>query len=1167
MASTLRKQKSSSSLASTSIHQYNYDVFLSFRFEDTRKNFTDHLYAALDQKGIYAYERHERGNEVSSSSECLEAIEESRFSIVILSKNYASSICCLDELARIVECMEMKNLTVLPVFYDVDPSEVRKQKGDFKKVFDEHEENYSKKKVQRWREALTQVANLSGWHLQGRHEAKLIKEIVDLTLRRLNRTISSVVGELVGIDSRVEEIIYEYLEPGLDDIRFVGIWGMGGIGKTTIARVVYTKLSDQYDGRCFLADVREEAGRRGAVYLQEMLLSKVLQETNLNICDDHEGINLIRKWLCHKRVFIVLDDVDDQLKQLEKLAGNRDWFGSGSRIIVTTRNKHVLISHGVNNIYKVEVLNHGEALELFRLKAFKYKQPSKDHDLKLTNSVINYAKGLPLALKVLGSFLCDQSANEWKVALNGLQKVINQEVLKLLRISYDGLEKIEKKIFLDIVCFFKGKDKDRVVKLLNSFYPDIGLEVLIEKSLLTISNNNVLMMHDLVQEMGWEIVREQHHNEPGKWSRLWLCKDVYHVLTQNMGTQAVEGIMLDMPKKEIIHLSGNSFSTMRNLRLLKISNILFSNELEYLSDELRYLKWHGYPLKSLPSSFQPKHLFKLDMCYSNIQYLWKGIKHFEELKTIKLKNSHNLIRTPDFTGLPNLERLDLEGCTRLLEVHPSIGFLKQLNVLNLKGCKNIVIFPSDVCGLKSLKILNLYGCTKLDKLPHDLEELECLEELDVGATAVQEVPSSIVKLTNLKKLSFSGCKGKPHKSLSSSLWSLLFPRRFLDCKGLILPPLAGLCSLKTLDLRNCNLLEGETLNDLGSLVSLEELNLSGNRFVSLPASVSQLSKLKILCLEKCQWLRSLPQLPPEIVFVGAEDCTSLETLSNALELSASHAIALHFFNCNKLVENQLGRKNSLAVVLLQRWLQEHPNPFQFHIRLPGSEIPEWFDRWSNACSAEINLSPNWLNDEFIGFAMCAVFAISDHSDEVEIHCAMTINTCLFKFSFAIPCFTTVESDHLWLAYLSRWMFESGSRDQISTSKHVRAHFRIIGRDKKECSSSVKSCGIRLVYKRNVEYHFEESSGSDSATTIADDQQNHDSCCDLEWMSFTEIHMPDILLRSSIRKPYSRMQQIFDDEQEDNRESNQVHDFNEGNSDADVNNEDSCPATKRRKTNN
>ncbi|KAK4850887.1 hypothetical protein QYF36_010731 [Acer negundo] len=89
---------------------------------------------------------------------------------------------------------------------------------------------------------------------------------------------------------------------------------------------------------------------------------------------------------------------------------------------------------------------------------------------------------------------------------------------------------------------------------------------------------------------------------------------------------------------------------MRNRRLLKINNVQFSDDLEYLSDELRYLKLHGYPLKSLPSSFQPKHLFKLDMCSIDIQYLWKGIKHFKELKTIKLKYSHNPIRTPDFTG-------------------------------------------------------------------------------------------------------------------------------------------------------------------------------------------------------------------------------------------------------------------------------------------------------------------------------------------------------------------------------------------------------------------------------------------------------------------------------------------------------------------------------------
>ncbi|KAH7568380.1 hypothetical protein JRO89_XS07G0284500 [Xanthoceras sorbifolium] len=163
--------------------------------------------------------------------------------------------------------------------------------------------------------------------------------------------------------------------------------------------------------------------------------------------------------------------------------------------------------------------------------------------------------------------------------------------------------------------------------------------------------------------MGWEIVREQHRNEPGKWSRLWL---------PNHGTQAVEGIMINMPKQQgILQLNGKSFLNMGNLRLLKISNVQLSDELEYLSNELRLLKWRGYPSHTLPSGFEPKKLFKLNMCYSNVKYLWKGIKVFEKLKAIKLCYSRNLIVTPDFTMVPNLETLDLEGCTRLTEVHKS----------------------------------------------------------------------------------------------------------------------------------------------------------------------------------------------------------------------------------------------------------------------------------------------------------------------------------------------------------------------------------------------------------------------------------------------------------------------------------------------------------------
>jgi deoxyribodipyrimidine photolyase len=162
---------SSSSSSPSSFPLWEWDVFLSFRGEDTRLNFTDHLYDALKRNGIRTFrdeEKLERGKPISP--ELLKAIEESRFAVIILSRNYASSKWCLDELAKIVDCMKEKKLRVVPVFYDVDPSDVRNQRGSFAQVFSQHEEHFkeNKKKVQRWRDALREVANVSGWHLQDR---------------------------------------------------------------------------------------------------------------------------------------------------------------------------------------------------------------------------------------------------------------------------------------------------------------------------------------------------------------------------------------------------------------------------------------------------------------------------------------------------------------------------------------------------------------------------------------------------------------------------------------------------------------------------------------------------------------------------------------------------------------------------------------------------------------------------------------------------------------------------------------------------------------------------------------------------------------------------------------------------------------------------------------
>ncbi|GJV49106.1 TMV resistance protein N-like protein [Tanacetum coccineum] len=153
-------------ISSPSLGRWTYDVFLSFRGEDTRNNFVDHVYAALDRAGLYTFKDDQnllRGKPISP--ELVRAIEESRVALVVFSKNYANSCWCLDELAKIIECQDLMGQRVLPVFYDVGPSDIRRQKGCFLAAFKQHGVHLMNNmdKVKRWREALETATNLSGW--------------------------------------------------------------------------------------------------------------------------------------------------------------------------------------------------------------------------------------------------------------------------------------------------------------------------------------------------------------------------------------------------------------------------------------------------------------------------------------------------------------------------------------------------------------------------------------------------------------------------------------------------------------------------------------------------------------------------------------------------------------------------------------------------------------------------------------------------------------------------------------------------------------------------------------------------------------------------------------------------------------------------------------------
>ena len=233
----------------------------------------------------------------------------------------------------------------------------------------------------------------------------------------VNRTYLNVAKYPVGIEPRVHEV-NSLLSIGRNDIRMVGILGIKGIGKTTIAKAIYNSIAYQFDGSCFLANIGETSKQEsGLVHLQETLLSEILGDTRISqVGNVNRGINVMKQRLCSKRILLVLDGVD-KLVQLETLAGNRNWFGIGSRIIITTREKALLANHEVDLIYPVRDMDHNEALQLFSLNAFKTEKPPENYAI-LTERAIRYARGLPLVLTDLGSELYGRSIVQWKSALD-----------------------------------------------------------------------------------------------------------------------------------------------------------------------------------------------------------------------------------------------------------------------------------------------------------------------------------------------------------------------------------------------------------------------------------------------------------------------------------------------------------------------------------------------------------------------------------------------------------------------------------------------------------------------------------------------------------------------------------------------------------------------------
>ncbi|XP_068343222.1 disease resistance protein RPV1-like [Pyrus communis] len=948
-------EASSSSFSKSKL--WNYDLFLSFRGEDTRNGFTGHLHAALKDRGYQPYMDEDdliRGEEIKQ--ELFRAIEGSRISIIVFSKRYADSSWCLDELVKIMECRSKLERHVLPIFYHVDPSHVRKQDGDLAEAFLKHEEGIGEEtdgkkreakqeRVKQWRKALTEAANLSGHHLHitdnGR-EANLIREIVDniITKWLMSTNKLRVAKHPVGINSRIQDIV-NHLSSGGSNVVMVGIWGMGGLGKTTAAKAIYNQIHHKFQFKSFLPDVSNTANKHGLVSLQEKLFSDILKmESKISSVD--EGISLIEDQFRHRRVLVILDNIDE-VGQLDAIVGNHDWFGPGSRIIITTRDGHLLKQ--VDKTYPAQKLSEREALELFSCHAFGNNWPNEEYH-ELSEKVVSYCGGLPLALEVLGSFLLNRPIADWKSQLEKLKKTPEGKIIKSLRISFEGLDDAQKAIFLDISCFFIGWKKDYVAKVLDGcgFFATIGISVLRERCLITVEQNE-LNMHDLLREMARVIISEKSPGHPGKWSRLWDDREVIDVLTNKSGTEEVEGVAVPWGYDYGDASSTEAFANMKKLRLLQLDRVELNGEYKHLPKELIWLCWVYCPLKSIPDDFfNQDKLVVLDMWYSKLVQVWEGSKSLHNLKTLDLSCSYNLQKSPDFSQVRNLEELILQECQSLSKIHPSIGHLKRLSLVNLTGCSKLISLPRDFYKLKSVETLLLNDCSKFIELREDIGEMISLRTLEAEDTVIREVPPSIVRLKNLTRLSLSGVE------------SIHLPHS-----------LHGLNSLRELSLSSCGLADDEIPKDLGSLISLRVLDLSWNFFHTLP-SLNGLSKLETLRLRHCEQLRTITDLPTNLKILLANGCPALETMPNFSEVSNIRVLKLSDSpkvievpgldkSLNSMTWINMKKCTNLSTHLRKNILQGWTSCGFGGIFLHGNYVPDWFEFVNEGTKVTFDIPP------------------------------------------------------------------------------------------------------------------------------------------------------------------------------------------------------------------
>ncbi|CAI0417830.1 unnamed protein product, partial [Linum tenue] len=879
-----------------------YEVFLNFRGPDTRRNITDLIHRFLVHLKIRTF-RDDDELRVGEGiwPELVRAIGQSKIYVVIFSEGYADSKWCLKELAEIVEQRKQgKGHIVIPIFHMVDPSDVRHQTGSYEDSFRGHQMEFDERIVQNWKNAMKEVGNLKGYPISEEGEgatADLVSNLVWSYLSKNNYALET--DELIGIENHVEEVVHKLsLESG--SVSTVGIHGMGGIGKTTLAMAVYNKISAHFDRCSFLENIRQKQQEtNGILALQKKLISNILRLDSVgSMVDAREGRRIIKERVSQFRVLIVLDDVDEKFK-FEEILGNFENFFPNSRFIVTSRNVKILKSLGRDRrceLYEAQGMTPDRSLQLFCKHAFGMDSPPPGFET-LSKDIVSTTGGLPLTLKVVGSSLFKEDVGIWKDKFAKLKEIPETEVVESLKISYDTLAHEAKQIFLDIACFFIGEDKENASYMWSdcNFYPITNINILIQRSMIKIGNLNEFQMHDQLRDTGRAIVREEDIDHPWLRSRIWSRDVATDLLLNKKGTDKVKAIRVN----SILGLESEHFSNLSELRYFDGQATSLRGDFSGLLPNLRWLQLqhHEESPNGHLTNFHMKNLVIFNFSFSELVGDdwggWSHIKMAKKLKVLDLSDPNPyLTKLPKFPESGSLEMLNISNFAYLFLLSSYVELdtrnLLNLKVLNLNNCKLRKIKGGTLGMMKGLRELDLTNIKFIEDGSEwlaDIGELPLLEILRAEEASFDEyrqfevlagikLPTSLKVLTTssalanlaellqLRELSIIRCRTRVVIPETSTLWwksSKLESLTLFYSPNLIMAPNATLLP-SSLTMLSINFTTLEWLPNLENLENLIELILNSCSELREIQGLVRLKRLQSLTIDSASRLTCLDGL-------------------------------------------------------------------------------------------------------------------------------------------------------------------------------------------------------------------------------------------------------------------------------------------------------------------